>query len=237
MPQIAQYIQSFPGSVIIDLVQEYTQPALIQEPTTFSDDDIKWVANHWTHYAMFDKIANKKQRDRLERAFDGINLSLSIIDSRLRIMNYWMSVETLLKYGGALTEKMKQAIPLIENCSKYYFCNQEGIILNESVIPKLKEGRFERQEEIKKLYQDRGKIAHGQFESPFEHQGDSHQWEKYYQEMLDIENRTMKILSNLICGILSLGKIPTHDEIGKGLIDGYLKRKNHEKYKQESTRL
>ena len=149
-----------------------------------------------------------------------------------------MSIETLLGFGSELTTKLKQSIPLIENCMAYYRMTQhQGLIFDNREFDSLKERRHSRQEEIKKLYRERGKIVHGQSGSPYESQYDYEKWAKFHEKMSNIESESRQVLRNLILGILALGRIPTPKELEKAVIDGFLLRTNHDQMMADAERL
>jgi len=217
------------NEAIIDLVDEFSTTAKIQKPTIFSNRHLELIAHLFDYYHRFDFHADVKQQKRLERAFDSINTSMSIVDARLRVLNYWMGIETLLKFGGGFHVRIPQAVALLMDCPLYYICTKNGVIFNQEARDTCNADRFERQEEVKEIYSKRGKITHGQYPSPFEHQHDSDEWNKYYQEIERIEDLSFGFLSGIILGIISLGHIPDIKEFDKANVGGFLERKNLDK--------
>jgi hypothetical protein len=218
-------------TVIVDLIQEYNPTNQIDEDTIITGEVLDWMARFMYPYGYFDQIDCLKNRDKLSRAFDSITNSIGIEDPRLRILNYWMGIESLLGFGDNLTVRMKQCIPLIENCNRYYFHTHGDAIpyYSGEYHDKLQKHRSKRQEEIMNLYLKRGKITHGQYPSPYEHQSSEKEAEKYYNEISAIEEGTRIILMNLIIGILALGRIPSKKELEEATIDGMFYRKDHDK--------
>jgi len=217
------------NEAIIDLVDEFSTTSKIQKPTIFTNSHLELVAHLFDYYHRFDTHADMKQQERLEAAFDTINSSMSIIDARLRVLNYWMGIETLLKFGGGFNVRIPQAVALLMDCPLYYICTSNGVIFRQEARDTCNADRFERQEEVKEIYGKRGKITHGQYDSPFEHQGSSDEWNKYYQEIERIEDLSFGFLSGIILGIISLGHIPDIKEFDKANVDGFLERNNLDK--------
>lgn len=223
------------NEAIIDLVDEFSTTAKIQNGTVFTKQHLELIAHLFDYYHRFDTHADTKQQQRLERAFDTIHMSMSIIDPRLRVLNYWMGIETLLKVEGGFNVRIPQAVALLMDCPAYYLCTSEGVIFDEETRKKCNEYRFERQEQVKKIYLKRGKITHGQYDSPFEHQHSSEEWVKYQKEIEHIEDETFRFLSGIILGIISLGHIPKLKEFDKANVDGFLVRKNLEKVRKPDS--
>ena len=217
------------NTAIIDLIDEFSTTSKIQTPTIFSNQDLEMINHLFEYYNRFDIHADVKQQARLERAFDAINTSMSIVDARLRILHYWMGIESLLNLGGGLNIRIPQAVTLLSDCSLYYLCTSKGVIFDKDAIATCNENRFERQEMVKKIYLKRGKITHGQYDSPFEHQHSSEDSTKYYEEIAHIEEMSFTFLSAAILGIISLGHIPDQKEFEKANVDGFLERKNLDK--------
>ena len=223
------------NEVIVDLVDEFSPTAKIQKRTVFTGQHLEMIAHLFQYYHRFDVHADTKQQQRLERAFDVIHSSMSIIDARLRVLNYWMGIETLLKVEGGFNVRIPQAVALLMDCPLYYLCTSEGVIFNEEARKKCNEDRFDRQEQVKKIYLKRGKITHGQYDSPFEYQHSSEKWVKYQKEIEHIEDETFKFLSGIILGIISLGHIPKLKEFDKANVEGFLVRKNLEKVRKPDS--
>jgi hypothetical protein len=223
------HVEQDSDSVMIDLIHEYSPTNQIDEPAIITGDELHWVARRMGVYGYFDQMDCVKNRDKLCRAFDTICNSIGIEDSRLRILNYWMAIETLLGFGDNLTVRLKQAIPLIENCNLTYDYTLDGKpYFSVQNLPDLDSGRLERQKEIEKLYRKRGKIAHGQFQSPYENQSSVDEWKKYHNEVSSIEEDSRIVLRNLIEGILSLGRIPSKGDYEQATVEGMLLRADHE---------
>ncbi len=218
------------NTAVIDLIDEFSTTSKIQTPTIFSNQDLEMINHLFDYYHRFDIHADVKQQERLERAFDTINTSMSIVDARLRVLNYWMGIESLLNLGGGLNIRIPQAVALLSDCALYYLCTSKGVIFDKDAIATCNADRFERQEMVKKIYLKRGKITHGQFDSSFEHQHSSEEWAKYDEEITHIEERSFTFLSAVILGIISLGHIPVQKEFEKATVDGFLQRKNLDKF-------